>query len=159
MTKEQIQEFTLRTSQANHSGLILILTDMVKIYVGDSVKAYDESDRESYGRYMELARRSCNELMSAINPRDEQGKKVLRVLRHIYGCLTLSVIKGEPVRIEESMEMLDKLNVCFEHLHSLDTEGPVMKNTHKVYAGLTYGRGTLNESLGSKDYSNRGFRV
>ena len=54
--------------------------------------------------------------------------------------------------------MLDNLRVGFEKLHSIDTSEPVMKNTHQVYAGLTYGKGTLNESMLGDTY-NRGFKA
>ncbi len=159
MTKEQIQEFTLRTSQANHSGLILILTDMDKIYINDALSAYEDGDMEQYHRYIELARRTHNELMSTMNMQDALARKVVATLRYIYGLLVASKVKQEPQELDRCIGMLDTLKVAFEHLHSLDEEGPVMKNTHRVYAGLTYGKGVLNESLGSTDYTNRGFKV
>lgn len=159
MTKEQIQEFTLRTSQANHSGLILVLTDMDKIYINDAITAYDTGDMAQYGKYIGLAKRTHNELMSAFNPKDGLGRRVLNSLRYIYGLLVSSQVKNQPKELDRCIEMLDSLKVGFEHLHEIDTEGPVMKNTHRVYAGLTYGKGVLNESLGNVDYSNRGFTV
>ena len=159
MTKEQIQEFTLRTSQSNHSGLILILTDIDKVYMGDAISAYMSGDTEQYNRFIELAKRSHNELMNTMNPKDALGLRVLSILRYIYGRLVASQVKRAPQELDRCMNMLDTLRVGFEHLHELDHEGPVMKNTHRVYAGLTYGKGVLNESLGSTDYSNRGFTV
>lgn len=159
MTKEQIKEFTLRTSQANHSGLILVLTDMDKIYLNDTISAYEAEDMEQYNKYLELARKTHNELMSTMNPRDGLGRRVLGILRYMYGCMISSQIKKKPQDLDRCVGMLDTLKVAFDHLHSLDNEGPVMKNTHRVYAGLTYGKGVLNESLGSTDYSNRGFTV
>ena len=81
MTKEQIKEFTLRTTNANHSGLILVLFDVVKVYISDSISAYEEKDEEGYMRYIRMAKKSHNELMSCINPKDELGKRVLQVFR------------------------------------------------------------------------------
>lgn len=157
MTNEQIKEFTLRTSQANHSGLILVLTDMDKIYISDAIAAYDTGDMEQYKKYIELARKTHNELMDTMNPANQQGRNVLKVLRYIYGLLVSSRIKCVPCELDRCIGMLDTLRVAFERLHSIDSEGPVMKNTHRVYAGLTYGKGVLNESLGNADYANRGF--
>ena len=53
--------------------------------------------------------------------------------------------------------MLKKLQKSFEELSKTDTSGKAFKNAQEVYAGLTYGRGTLNEST-SID-ANRGFTV
>ena len=47
----------------------------------------------------------------------------------------------------------------FVHLHELDNEGAVMQNVHQVYAGLTYGKGTLNESIQGVNYEKRGYQV
>ena len=68
-------------------------------------------------------------------------------------------MKRSPQDLELVKGMLGQLRVAFEELHRLDTDGPVMKNTHQVYAGLTDGRGTLNESTLGVDYSNRGFKI
>lgn len=158
MTKEQIKEFTLRTTNANHSGLILVLFDVVKVYISDSISAYEEKDEEGYMRYIRMAKKSHNELMSCINPKDELGKRVLQVFRFIYGKLVASEVKRKPDELDRCVVMLDNLRVGFEKLHSIDEEGPVMKNTHQVYAGLTYGKGTLSESTMGDAY-NRGFKA
>lgn len=158
MTKEQIKEFTLRTTNANHSGLILVLFDVVKVYISDALSSYKEDDTENYLKYIRMAKRSHNELMSCINPKDDLGRKVLQVFRFIYGRLAMSEVKRNPDDLDRCLGMLDNLRVGFEKLHSIDTEEPVMKNTHQVYAGLTYGKGTLSESTLGDTY-NRGFQA
>jgi len=158
MTKEQIKEFTLRTTNANHSGLILVLFDVTRVYILDAIASYDEEDLETYLKYIRMAKKSHNELMSCINPKDDLGKKVLQVFRFIYGKLVMSEVKRKPDDLDRCLVMLDNLKVGFEKLHSIDTEGPVMKNAHQVYAGLTYGKGTLSESTLGDSY-NRGFKA
>lgn len=159
MTKEQIQEFTRRTTQENHSGLILVLCDIVRAYTKDALTAYADGQIDSYMHHVEAARRAHNELMDCFDSSNYNGRKVLSVLRYIYGQFVISVIKREPIDLDRCMEMLSSLQISFEHLHSLDTEGPVMKNAHQVYAGLTYGKGTLNESTVCADYSKRGYQI
>ena len=80
-------------------------------------------------------------------------------MRYIFTKLIDSSVKRVPCELDRCQNMMDNLRTGFEKLHELDDEGPVMQNTHQVYAGLTYGKGTLNESLGGTDYSKRGFRV
>lgn len=156
MTKEQIREFTRRATQENHSGLILVLCDMDRVYISD---ALDADDADEYMRNIGLAKRTHNELMSCFNPLDAQGKKVLVVLRYIYGRLVASGVKRKPQELDICLGMLETLRIGFEHLHEIDTEGPVMRNAHQVYAGLTYGKGVLNESAIGADYGSRGFKI
>lgn len=159
MTKEQIQEFTRRITQENHSGLILVLCDMVRVYTQDALHAFEEGDETAYMHAVEQARCANHELMDCFEPGDPRGRRVICVLRYIYGQYVTSLIKRSPVEFEACLRLLDKLQAAFEQMHSMDTEGAVMKNAHQVYAGLTYGRGTLNESAVCDDYSKRGFQV
>lgn len=159
MTKEQINEFTLRTTQANHSGLVLVLFDMEDVYLHDALGCFEEADIDGYLRNLEQAKKTHNELMASINRVDVSGFKVWSLLRYMYRLLVASSVKREPVELDRVCDMLLKLNDAFKIVHEKDEEGPVMKNTHQVYAGLTYGKGRLNESYGTVDYSNRGFRA
>ena len=159
MTKEQIQEFTLKVSQANDSGLMIILFDVERIHLLDALSAYEAEDISAYLRSLELAKKAHNELMSGVNGKDRAGAGMLSVLRYIYKMLVTSTVKRKPVELSRCMDMMDKLKVCFEKINEIDTSKPVMKNTHQVYAGLTYGRGTLNESIQGVDYKNRGYQA
>lgn len=158
MTREQIQEFTRRTTQENHSGLILVLCDMEQVYVSDALAAYAD-DMDGYMKNIELARKTHNELMGCFDMANAQARKVVGILRFIYGKLVASVVKRKPQELERCMGMMGRLRIGFEHLHEIDTDGPLMKNTHQVYAGLTYGKGVLNESTLNADYGSRGFKV
>lgn len=159
MTKEQISEFTLRTSQSNHSGLILVLFDVERVYVDDAIAAYEAGDMDVYLKNIGLAKRAHNELMSCINPADTLGRQVLLIFRFIYAQLTVSEVKRMPKELDRCSDMMDNLRKGFVRLHELDDDEPVMRNTHQVYAGLTYGKGVLNESVENADYVRRGFTV
>ena len=64
------------------------------------------------------------------------------------------MVNGEIVR-----EVMGKLKEAFIKVAKQDNSAPVMKNTQQVYAGLTYGKGSLNEVLLTGNDSNRGYRV
>lgn len=159
MTKEQIQEFTLKTTQENHSGLILIMFDMEKIYVEDALRAYSAGDVEEFVKQVNLARKVQNELIGSLNPREKLSRNVIAILRFIYRKMVDSSVRRVPVDLDRCQDMMDNLRVGFERLHEIDDEGPVMKNTHQVYAGLTYGKGTLNESVQGVNLSSRGYKA
>jgi flagellar protein FliS len=48
------------------------------------------------------------------------------------------------------------LYTSFEEVAKRDKSEPLMHNTQQVFAGMTYGRTSLNENLSEAD-SNRGF--
>lgn len=159
MTKDQIKEFIFRTSNANHSGLMIILFDMERIYLEDAISNYTNGDMDEYLHNMDFARRVHNEIMSGVNPKDNNGRKYLSILRFIYTKLIASCVKRKPVELDRCKIMMDNLREGFVAINKIEAEEPVMKNAHKVYAGLTYGKGVLNESISGTDYSKRGFKA
>lgn len=159
MTKEQIQEFTRRISQENHSGLILVLCDMEHVYIHDALAAFEQGDLDVYLKNAELAKQCMHELITCFSPQDKLGRQVISIFRFLYGKLVRSVVQRKPDELDRCASMVDNLRVGFEHLHTLDKEDPVMQNTHQVYAGLTYGKGTLQESVQGVDFERRGYQV
>mgnify|MGYP002520656052 FL=1 len=159
MTQEQKQEFTRRISQQNHSGLILVLCDIFHTYGNDAIAAYEADDRMAYLQNIGQARRAMQELIDCFSKEDPLGRNVIAILRFIYGKLVRSEVRRQPDELERCVQMVDDLRVGFVHLHELDNEGAVMQNVHQVYAGLTYGKGMLNESVQGVDYGTRGYQV
>lgn len=159
MTKEQIQEFTRRISQENHSGLILVLCDMEHVYLNDALAAYEQGEQDVYQKNAELAKQCMHELITCFSPEDRLGRQVISILRFLYGKLVRSVVQKKPDELDRCAGMVDNLRVGFEHLHAIDNEASVMQNTHQVYAGLTYGKGTLQESIQGVNYESRGYQI
>ena len=159
MTQEQKQEFTRRISQENHSGLILVLCDIFHTYGNDAIAAYEADDMIAYLQTIGQARRTMQELIDCFSKEDALGRNVIDIFRFIYGKLVRSEVHREPDELDRCIHIVDNLRVGFVHLHELDNEGAVMQNVHQVYAGLTYGKGTLNESIQGVNYENRGYQV
>ncbi len=159
MTQEQKQEFTRRISQENHSGLILVLCDMFELYVDDAETAYKNKEEDRYLFNMEQARRTMQELIGCFSQDNVCGRNVIAIFRFIYGKLVRSQIRRKPDELDRCVQMMKKLRTGFVHLHEMDPEDAVMQNVHQVYAGLTYGKGTLNESIQGVNYETRGYQV
>lgn len=159
MTKNQINEFTLRISQANHSELTAILSEIVISYMKDAELAYANRDVVEYSRNIELSKKSITELIDCVNPINKTAIDLIAIMRFVFRKLVSSGVKKSPDELDRCIGIMENLNKAFVHLAEIDNDGPVMKNTHQVYAGLTYGKGTLNESINANDYANRGFKA
>jgi flagellar protein FliS len=68
-----------------------------------------------------------------------------------------AIIKRNPISLDSAESVLNKLLVGFEGVSRADTSGPMMRNTQQLYAGLTYGKGKLNETYINPDNRSRGF--
>lgn len=67
MKKEQIVDFTRRISQANRSGLVVVMYDIFFTYLDDARAAYDAADWDAYKEALRRAQRAIDELISQLN--------------------------------------------------------------------------------------------
>ena len=54
---------------------------------------------------------------------------------------------------------MQKLGKSFAEIAKQDKSAPIMQNSQKVYAGLTYGKNSLNEVFFDKNQASRGFKA
>ena len=158
MKKEKKQEFILRITRANKTQLVVILYEMTLAYLQDSLEAFESEDFSQYKWNIERAKDCIDELLNSLHPEyDIAG--VLKSLYYFYKReLTTAAVQRKADLVVSVMQMIKELKESYEQAAAQDTSDPIMQNTQTVYAGLTYGKGSLNVNL-SDQGSNRGFRV
>ena len=159
MTKEQINTYTMRITQANTSGLAVVLYDMVLDYINESREPYENGETEEYERKLQQAQAGLQQLMQMSKMDTQVGCDVMSLYLFIDRQLLMSIVKRQPVHLTESIEYLNRLRAAFQEIHQADTDAPLMQNTQQVYAGLTYGRGYLNENSDPMEAHNRGLKA
>ena len=158
MKKEKKQEFTLRITRANKTQMIVILYDMVLVYLEDALEAFEQNDYKEYKWNIERGKDCIDELLNSLHMEYEIAG-ILRGLYFFYKReLTTAAIQNKKELVQQVMEMIKELKVSYEQVAARDTSAPVMQNAQTVYAGLTYGKDSLNVSL-SDQGTNRGFRI
>ncbi|MGN1314497.1 MAG: flagellar protein FliS [Lachnospiraceae bacterium] len=158
MTREKKQEFTLKITQANKTGLIVILYDMVLAFLEDASEAFDAGNRAEYKNSIRKAGDCLDELIASLNLSYELGLTLHSLYYFYKRQLSSAAIRGDKELLEPVARMIKELKQSYEILASQDTSAPLMENTQTVYAGLTYGKGSLNVDL-SDQSTNRGFRI
>lgn len=156
MTKEKINEYTLRITQSSKSELIVVLYDLAIENLNEALDCY-ESSHDDYRSACFKASRVVADLMGALDYSYELAQPLFRVYEYISKVISIAVVKNDVKGIEDCIRYLGKLRESFAQVAKQDTTGPVMANAHEVYAGLTYGKGVLNESVTAS--SNRGYTV
>lgn len=157
MTKEQIQEYTLRITRANRSRLIVIVYELALSYLDTAIKAFDEGDHETFKSNASYANKCVGDLLEALDFNYEPSYPLMRIYVYVSKLIALAPIKRDKEGLLVAKRLLTKLKKSFDDIAAQDNSEPLMSNTQEVYAGLTYGKGSLNESIDSA--SNRGFCV
>ncbi len=158
MTKEKKQEFTLRITQANKTGLVVILYDMTLAYLEDASVAFDEKDKAEYKKSIGKAKDCLDELIASLDLSYGIALNLHSLYFFYKRQLSTAAIQGKRELMDSVAGMLKELKQSYEKVASQDTSAPLMENTQAVYAGLTYGKGSLNVGLADQS-ADRGFRV
>lgn len=158
MTKELKQQFTLKITQANKTQLIVILYEMLLAYIEETRDAHIKGDRDGFRDGIRKARGCLNELMASLHFEYEPAINFLQLYLYANRELARADIRNSVDELEHVERIIKKLHSTYEKISGQDTSAPVMSNTQTVYAGLTYGKNTLTESLAYQG-SDRGFRA
>lgn len=159
MTKERIKDYTLRVTQASPCELVIILYDIILDDIAAAKTSAEENDMAAYRKELTHAGKFLNELMGVLDFSVPLSYHLMSLYIYANKMLTKARVSGNAQSLADVTMIMEKLRAGFEGIKSQDTTGPVMQNVQQVYAGLTYGRGQLNEAfLNPQDY-NRGFNA
>lgn len=158
MNKEDVKAYTNRVVSANKSELIVILYDII---LQDLIEAKESLASDNLAEFQKSCDHSCravNELMVSLDFQYQISIELFRLYRYVNACITKAKTTREEELLSSAHATMDKLRSAFVQVASQDNSEPVMQNTEQVYAGLTYSKGNLNESL-LDTTSNRGYIV
>lgn len=155
MTDEVKRDFTMRITQANKSGLIVILYEMYLTYLEEAIKA--EHDRAAFREGIRKARGCINELMNSLDFHYELSYNLLQLYVYVNKEMAGADVHKDAGPLKNCRKIMTRLMEVYQEVSRTDTSAPVMENTQAIYAGLTYGKGELTESLVNQ--GSRGFFV
>lgn len=95
--------------------------------------------------------------MGALDYQYEVAHELLSLYSFVNKTFIRACIKKDASLLDAADKVIGGLRASFYEVAKQDTEGPVMRNAEQVYAGLTYGKGSLNESSLDLNGAKRGF--
>lgn len=159
MEKEKLNAYAARVAQANRSELVVIMFEAFLDSVDEGKRALEEDRIQECRREIERARGFLTELMGSLDFTYEISFYLRRLYIFAYQELCQGVALRDGGRFANAENIVRKLLPAFREVAAQDESGPVMQNTESIYAGLTYGRDSLNESIGVNVNMNRGFQA
>ena len=159
MTQEQKQGYQVRIMEANRGELVVIIYELFLISMDDAKVAFKKGETEEGIKYVKKAEGFLQELMGSLDKRYEISEPLMRLYRYVYEQLIFSVLRKKLINEETVCHVMGRLKDAFAEVAKKDNSEPLVENTQKIYAGLTYGKTSLNEVLLSGDEINRGFKV
>ena len=156
MTSEKKQEFTLRISNANKTQMITILYEILMCYADEAIDLLGAGKKDDAVATLDKAQNCLDELIRSVDRRFELGKNLHRIYLFSKKELTVAAATGSMNKIWRVEKNIRALHEAYKELETYDNSAPMMENIQTVYAGLTYGRSALNESIAAVSM-NRGY--
>ncbi len=158
MTTENKQIFTRRIANANRTQLVVISYEILLVYLEDAKREYEEDNRQEFERSIGLARECIGQLRASLNFEYEPSKSLFSIYCFADRELAKDIFARKTDNLAALISIFTKLHDAFDAISAEDTSEPLMENTQDVYAGFTYGRNDLNESLANYDAA-RGYMI
>ena len=152
------KDFTRRLSQCNPGEMIVIIYDILFAYLDDTKKAYAAGDREEMKTGIRKAQKVLDELIQSLDFSYELSNNLYALYVFCKNELARTMYENRLDGLLDAKKILGRLHGSFIEVARQDTSSPIMQNTQQVYAGMTYGRASLNENYMDLD-NQRGFFV
>ncbi len=159
MDSEKLRVYTARITQANRSELVVITYDLIIDSIESAKESFLKEDILNYERELKRVQKLLNELMGSLDYRFPISKDLFQLYSFCNRRVVSAFFKKEPEFLTSVISVIEKLRVGFEGVAKEDNSRPVMANTQKLYAGLTYGRNALDEVFLSANEAFRGFKA
>ncbi len=155
MKDDKKQEYTRRISQANSTDMVVVIYDITLDHIDEVSEAITGGDVDGFRNGIIRIRRCINELIGSLNYDYTPAGDLLQLYVYCSRRLVTVQTQKDTEALREIRSILSRLRDAYAQIADTNKSGPVMSNSESVYAGLTYGRGTLNEDVVSTP--NRGF--
>jgi flagellar protein FliS len=160
MTKESIQEYSTRVTQANSSQLVVILFELILNHINDANENHANGDVKGYEKDLRKAQSFLNELMGSLDYQYEISYQLMSLYMYVNRVLAEAIFNREENKLFSAETVIDRLLTAYREVAKQDFSEPLMGNTQQIHAGFTYGKGSrLNEVLVNVNEANRGFRA
>lgn len=159
MEKSKLQEFAARVTQANRSELVVVIYEAVLASIAEGKRCPAEEQIEEARLEISRARSLITELMGSLDMQYGISHYLRQLYIFAYHELCHGIAMRQPELFDHASDIFEKLLPSFQEVAKQDDSEAVMQNVQTIYAGLTYGRGTLNETIGVEVDTNRGFQA
>lgn len=156
MREDLKKEFTRRIAQATPVSMITILYDMALVYLEDANAALAEKEEKKFVKELHHAQDCLMELLNSLNMPYEPAPALHELYLYMHRELAGAIISLSEASLLQPKSILTRLRDAYLELEKTGSFEPVMDNAQQIYAGLTYGKNSLVESL-AQPVNNRGF--
>ncbi|PKM49674.1 MAG: hypothetical protein CVV02_15105 [Firmicutes bacterium HGW-Firmicutes-7] len=159
MNDTMVKDFQNKIVNAGKADLLLINYEMLFVTLDEAIQAIDGEQEGAFNKAMSQANRLLRELSDNLDFNYDISKDLMAIYIFVSKQLIDASIIFSKDPIISAKNVLNTLYTGWlKASETEDKQKPMIANGQKVYAGLTYGKGSLNEMVYDST-SSRGFRA
>jgi len=158
MNSTVVKDFQNKIVNAGQGDLLMITYDMLFVSIEEAIEAIDNEQDAQFNKSMVRAHRLLRELSDNLNFIFDISRDLMSIYIYINKELIDASIHLDTEPLNRCLDVLKLLYNGFDQVNLEDNKKPLIGNSQKVYAGLTYGKGSLNETVYNQNTS-RGFKA
>lgn len=159
LNKNKLQEYTARISRASKTELVVITFELIIKKLEEAIENFENKNNDSFVYSLKKAQQILAHKIDSLDFDYKISYDLLSIYLYVNNNINKSITKLEDKDLLNSISVLNKLKLAFEGIKDFDKSGPVMENTQTIYAGLTYGKDSLNELSIDYGKTSRGYTI
>lgn len=155
--KLQKEDYVVRISNATPLQLVIISYELCLDFMACARDSFG-TDAEQFEKNIKKAQEALAQLTSALDLQYDVTQNLLTLYIHVNQLLNTAYFSRDMQSLAEAEKIMSALLSSWKELERSQPAGvPVMENAQRVYAGLTYTNGGLDEYI--EDDGKRGFKA
>lgn len=152
MTKEEINEFSVRISQCTRVELVAITCEIITNYIESAKAAYDKENREGFIFNIKKAMDFVDNLSGSLDMDYKISENLLSLYVYVKRSLIRANARIVTNELDEVASIIRRIGEAFENVSKQEIPSEkVMNPGQEIYAGYTYGKDLkLNEYVVKK---------
>jgi flagellar protein FliS len=138
------EAYTLRIAQATPVQLVIITFELTTAYIREALE--EEAGPEFTRNRLDMAKKGIMQLISALDFSQAFANDFYDIYLYVYELLVRAHVTLKPEPAQEALTLLKRLLKGWRIALKEEKAAP-NENAPQVYAGLTYERGGLSESV------------
>lgn len=159
MDQQQLKCYMARITQANRSELVVIVYDLILYDIKESKQQLHNHSWNEAEAKIDHCVKYINELIIGLDFKYPISYQLLELYLYVNKQLLGVKRTRSSQRLDDVAEIIQTLRLGFLEVAKQDNSANVMQNTQKVYAGLTYTKGKLNEYAENPSNRSRGYQA
>lgn len=148
MKTELVQEFQARIVTASQNNLVVINYEMLMAELKEAIEIFNTADMASFNHSMLRATKLLNELSFNLDFSFDISKDLMSLYIFVNKKLIEASQKLSIQPLFTAQDVLSTLLVGWREANKTEMQTePLIQNGQQLYAGLTYGKESLNESV------------